>query len=530
MNKFPVPLLRQLLGCMQDGLSIRVTAQKLGISKPSVSLLSQTALSHGGGANVAELIQLPDTHLLETFYPSTTKAYQEPDWVEVHKKLARRNVTLKLLYDAYKSLVVRRPYTYTSFCRRYSEWRQTNGLGVPNGNVQAIPGERMEIDFAGDNLKWIDPNCEAQRARLFIAVLPYSNLTYAEAFPNEKQQSWISGIVHALEYFGGTPQVLVMDNAKALVKHESWYEGEVQQTVRSLCNNYDIEPWACQPRRPKQKNRVEAGVGLAERRIIAAMELERTPMARDLDHLNEQVKAKLEALNNTPFTATERSNSRRQMFEDEEREFLGRLPLQTFCPLDIRVLVVDRGHCVRISGDGHRYSTPPEYTGKRVSVTITDDKVYIYDLDSWGKIAEHVRYKNPQGNKTHLLPEHLTDAERKYRRQPREWVAEFVKAGLPEDFADHLVRHLKKGKTNFPYGRACNALMRLFKLFPVSIIYQALSTRLEYGNVTYQETRKRCEQLIWAKENNLEPNIGNDQRIADDYLSPAHANIRNNYR
>lgn len=57
-----------------------------------------------------------------------------------------------------------------------------------------------------------------------------------------------------------------------------------------------------------------------------------------------------------------------------------------------------------------------------------------------------MRYKNPQGNKTHLLPEHLTEAERKYRRQPREWVAEFVKAGLPEDFADRLVRHQKKRK------------------------------------------------------------------------------------
>ena len=112
-------------------------------------------------------------------------------------------------------------------------------------------------------------------------------------------------------------------------------------------------------------------------------------MARNLDHLNEQVKAKLKELNNAPFTAKGRSDSRRQMFEDEEREYLGRLPLQAFCLLDVRVLVVDCGHCVRISGDGHRYSTPPEYTGKRVSVTITDDKVYIYDLDSWVKIAEH---------------------------------------------------------------------------------------------------------------------------------------------
>lgn len=262
-----------------------------------------------------------------------------------------------------------------------------------------------------------------------------------------------------------------MDYAKVLVKHSSWYEGEVQQTVRSLCNYYDIEPWACQPRRPEQKNRVEAAVGLAERRIIAAMELELIPMARDLDHLNEQVKTKLEELNNEPFTATGRSDSRRQMFEDEEREYLGRLPLQAFCPLDIRGLVVDRGHCVLISGDGHRYSTPPENTGKHVSVTITDDKIYIYDLDSWVKIAEHKRYKNVQGNKTHLLTGLLTDAKRKYRRQPREWVAEFVKAGLPEDFADRLVRHLKKGKTNFPCGRASNALMRLFKLYPVSVIY-----------------------------------------------------------
>ena len=73
--------------------------------------------------------------------------------------------------------------------------------------------------------------------------------------------------------------------------------------------------------------------------------------------------------------------------------------------------------------------------------------------------------------------------------------------------------------------------MRLFKLYPVSVIYQALmSTRLEYGHVTYHEMRKRCEQIIWAKENNQVPNIGNDQRVAVDYLSPTHANIRNNYR
>ena len=74
------------------------------------------------------------------------------------------------------------------------------------------------------------------------------------------------------------------------------------------------------PVAPSIKNQFEAGVGLAQRRIIVTMELECTPMACDLDHLNEQGKAKLLTTRRLLL------NSRRQMFEDEEREFLGRLP------------------------------------------------------------------------------------------------------------------------------------------------------------------------------------------------------------
>lgn len=212
---------------MQNSRTICVTAQKLGIPKSTVSFLFQMALSHGE-AKVAQSIQLPDTQLLETFYPPTTKAYQEPDWVEVHKKLARRNVTLKLLYDIYKSQVVRCAYTYTSFCRRYSEWRQTNGLGVPNGNVQVIPGESMEIDFAGDNLKWIDPNCDVQRARLFIAVLPYSNLTYVRLFPMRSNR-------------GGSPASFTHSNTSAVRRRSaSWtmqrHSSSTRAGTRAKCS------------------------------------------------------------------------------------------------------------------------------------------------------------------------------------------------------------------------------------------------------------------------------------------------------
>lgn len=66
----------------------------------------------------------------------------------------------------------------------------------------------MEIDFAGDLLPWIDGDGCVQHCKLFVAALPYSNMMFTEAFSNEKQPSWIAGIVDALEYFGAVPSVL----------------------------------------------------------------------------------------------------------------------------------------------------------------------------------------------------------------------------------------------------------------------------------------------------------------------------------
>lgn len=529
MRKLPSATLRVLSSLILQGLPSRDIARRLGLAKSTVNNFA-ARIQSGTQQQRQELANMSDVLLQEFFYPPALNQKEEPDWIDIHKKLYRRGVTLALLYHQYRSQVVRSAYSYASFCRRYSQWRQTNGVEVSGGNVERIPGERLEIDFAGDKLKWIDPDCNTRHAKLFVAVLPYSNLTYAEAFENEKQASWIAGIVHALDFIGGTPQVLVMDNARALVKSTDWYEGEVQQTIRSLCNYYGMEPWPCQPRKPRQKSRVEAGVGLAERRIIAALSLDQTPIAKDLKDLNSQIWEKLKELNDEPFARSKVGDSRRLMFDREERQHLGELPPQSFNPLDVRILMVDRGHCIRLADDGHRYSTPFEYISKRVCVTITDEKVLIYDLKTWNRIGEHLRCTNVGGNKTHILPEHLTAAEKKYRRQPHEWVQELVKSGLSIELAEALVRHLRNGKSNFPCGRACNALLQLFKRYPTEIIRQALSHKLESGGrVTYRGIREYCEQIIQSRENKTELNFDNSGQEVD-YRSPIHENIRGNYQ
>ena len=102
MKKVSASHLRQLLNCIQEGLSVRTTTQKLGIPKSAVSHLSHVALSYGGIQELVQLSTLSDVRLLDHFYPPNVKTHLEPDWADIHKKYARRNVTLKLLYDTYK--------------------------------------------------------------------------------------------------------------------------------------------------------------------------------------------------------------------------------------------------------------------------------------------------------------------------------------------------------------------------------------------------------------------------------------------
>ena len=50
---------------------------------------------------------------------------------------------------------------------------------------------------------------------IFVAVLAHSNLTYAEAVPDQGVRHWIMAHRRAFEYFGGVPSCWIIDNLKA---------------------------------------------------------------------------------------------------------------------------------------------------------------------------------------------------------------------------------------------------------------------------------------------------------------------------
>ena len=527
MKKLSPQTLRNVLTRLDEGLPYSQITQQTQISKASVSRIARAA--DQTGRPTKQLLALSNPELLNLIYPPNPLAHTEPDWANINTQLKRKNVTLRLLYERYLAQAGVSPYNYSSFCRRYAQWKLDNGLVCVGGNVERIPGQRMEIDFAGDLLPWVDDDGCIQHCKLFVAALPYSNMIFTEAFNDEKQNCWIAGIVDALEYFGAVPECLVMDNALALVNRNGWHEGNVHPAIKSLCSYYGMEPWVCKPASAQQKSRVEAAVHAVERWIIAELTLDQPLVASDLQDVNEQVLKRIDAINGQPFRGRNPGSSRREIYEQQEKAHMRALPGMPYEPGEWRILTADKAHCVRIASEaGHRYSVPVAYTGKPVAVRIARNTIEIYDKDTHEVLGIHEKCTNAQGDKTHILREHLTPAEKHYRRTAEEWVNILVYKGLPRKLATEFVVNLKDDKGGFPSGRICGSVCGLFNTYPPATICKAIGSALEDRIFRARYIKELCEQYQFALTTNRTLALGNDRGRSSTPIM--HKNLRGNYK
>jgi hypothetical protein len=130
------------------------------------------------------------------------------------------------------------------------------------------PGRQLQIDFGQ---RRIVIEGERDKVFLFVATLGYSRRIYAAAFRHERQSAWLEGIEGAFRHFGGLPGELLLDNARALVKHHDAVTREVEFTDRlhGFARYWDVRPVACAPYRARTKGKDERGVGYVKHNAIA---------------------------------------------------------------------------------------------------------------------------------------------------------------------------------------------------------------------------------------------------------------------
>ena len=252
------------------GLSLEAIARALSISKGVVAKYLRLATDAGLGWPLPE--DLDDAGLEKRLYrqPSARiSAFAEPDYAQVHQELKRKGVTLILLWEEYRQDVGEIAYQYTAFCTRYRAW-----VGKLKRSMRQTHrgGEKLFVDYAGPSVPIIDAQTgEIRPASIFVAVLGASSYTFACATPGQTQADWLTGLGRALTYIGGVPELIVPDNPRALVANANRYEPQLNRATAEFAAHYSTVILPARPRKPQDKAKVEVGVQVVERWILARL-------------------------------------------------------------------------------------------------------------------------------------------------------------------------------------------------------------------------------------------------------------------
>jgi transposase len=380
------------------GLTHREIAQSCGVSTSTVSEYSMHAKAVGLSWPLPE--GMTAEQLEARLFPAkggSGRKIPQPDWQYVNKELKRKSVTLSLLWVEYRQ---EHPngYGYSQFCHRYRQWKQQLN---PTMRQKHKAGEKLFVDYAGQTVSVVDPQTgEIRAAQVFVATLGASNYTYAEAHWSQSLPNWIAAHVGALEFLGGVPAILVPDNIKAGVKSPNLYEPDLNPTYQDFACHYGLAVVPARVRKPRDKAKVEAGVQVVERWILARLR-DRTFFS--LAELNQAIAELLVELNQREMKHL--GQSRREMFAEVDQPALAPLP-ET--PYEFARWKKARVHIdYHVSFDKHFYSVPYTLSGKEVNIRATEKTVEIYYQRQ--RVASHPR-STAKGrfstHSVHMPPEH----------------------------------------------------------------------------------------------------------------------------
>ena len=378
-QRLPVRKIRDVLRLKAAGLSDRKIAAVIGSARSTVQECVRRTREAGLVWPLSEELTESALHarLYERSVPLSSRP--QPDFAELHAELSRPGVTRLLLWQEYKAA---RPdgWQYSVFCDRYRRWLATQELVLRQNHP---PGEKLFVDYAGHTVPITDPHSgEVREAQIFVAVLGCSNYTYAEATWTQSLPDWLGSHVRALEYLGGAPAAMVPDNLKSGVTRAHRYEPEINPSYQDFAEHYGVAILPARVRKPRDKAKVEAGVLVVERWILARL---RNRTFFSLGELNTAIGELLEQLNHRPFKKLD--GSRHSRFLELDRPALRALPARAYEFGEWKKAKVHPDYHIQV-GRAY-YSVPYRLIGEQLDVRLSAQVVEIFHAGAL--VATHPR-------------------------------------------------------------------------------------------------------------------------------------------
>ncbi len=463
---------------LEQRLSVRQIAR-------SCCLARSTVADYLSRARVAQLAwplpaEMDEERLNALLFPVGERHVERrllPDMPYIRNELRNPHVTLQLLWEEYRTKTAD-GYSYSQYCQLYRDWLGTQRISL---RQEHRAGEKLFVDYAGDTI----PIRNAQagtitEGQLFVAVLGCSNYTYAEVTPTQNLFDWIGAHVRALEFFQGVPVVVVPDNTRTAVTSPCRYAPDINRTYQDLAEHYRFAVIPARSRKPKDKAKVEVGVLIAERWILAAL---RHHTFFSFGEVNVAVKQLLTRMNDHPFKKL--PGCRREVFDRMDRPALKALPERRYELAEWKTMKVNIDYHVELAG--HYYSVPHRLISQQVMGRYTQSSVEIFHQSQ--RVAAHVRSSRKGGFST--LKEHQPPSHAKYM----EWTPDRL-----IDWADtigpncaEVTRKIIASRPLVAHGyRACLGVIRLSQRYGNDRVERACEVALKLSVANYS----RIENIL----------------------------------
>lgn len=478
------------------GLSLERTAATLEVSKGVIA--KYVALAQAAGLDWPAIQDMDEAALEARLRPGAAGAWLEPDYGVMHRELARKGVTLMLLWQEYQANHAgRRTYQYSQFCERYRQWSKR--LKRSMRQIHRA-GEKLFVDFAGPTLTLADGG----RAHVFVAAMGASSYTFACATAGQKTEHWIDGMTRALAFIGGVPQMIVPDNPRAVIAQADRYEPRAVDTVLDFARHYATSVLPARPYMPQDKARVESAVQVVERWILARLRHDRL---ETVGHADLAIAALLGPLNERAFQKL--PGSRASTFAELDAPALAPLPSSPYEIAAFKTVRVHVDYHVEIAR--HRYSVPHALVGLVLDARITAHAVEL--LHRGRRVAVHARCTTAGGFTT--IEAHMPAAHRAHRQWSPQRLIDWGLTIGPSTGA--LIERLLTRYKHPEHGyRASLGLLSLDRRYGHLRLEAACMLALTLGTCQYRHVK---DILMSARDL-----IGAEPTTT--WTSPTHAHVR----
>ena len=400
-------------------------------------------------------------------------------WIAQPRYVSRKGSKRPSKLDPFKGHIVamiqRHPYSAQQIFQRLRQEGYGGGYTVLKDFVRQVRPVRnpafLTLQFAAAECAQLDWGQfgsvrvgSTRRGMIFIVmVLCSSRLRYLEFTLAEKMEHFLSCHRRALEFFGGSPAKVMIDNLKVgVLEHPD--AGPVVFNPRYLdfAAHHGFEPVACNRAKGNEKGRVENGVGYVKGNFLEGLDITSFEAVQAAGRL---------WLDQTANVRIHRATGRKpiERFE-EERALLRPLPSRLYDCSVVRPISVNR--CCRFHFDGNRYSVPYLYASQKLTLKADPAQLDVYHNQTL--IATHARCYDRAQPITN--PDHHKQlvAQRKRARQQTLLLA-FL-ALSPQ--AELYCRRLQEKRLNAPHH--IQKIVALSELYGADKVARALEDAVNF--------------------------------------------------